>query len=461
MASDKLLSGTTALAAMPTSGNHVIDMVDPADSTGVKRIFGKLVPRPVATVSMLLPATLADNLVVAVFQPDNSAYQTTMGALKAYFGGGSGSAGVPTLGLVMPTGVQPASSYTVAGSYSNDGTSPVLTVSVDGGAFGALPAGSTVSGGTISLLMPGLGAGTHTVQVKDGNGVLSNTVSFVIAAPETLTVNTPGRQTVGTDFFVTGTYANGPPGGIDYSLDGGQSWMTATGTTLTAASGNFGIAGVNFPAANSAATVMVRDHAKQSIVATSGTFAVAPGPFASPLTFAGAQGQPTGKLALSGANASHFTLDGAGGLACGTAAYEHALLVAAGYTPAVSTTITVTPKNAFPMMLGRMDAARQNGGFAVWIGGDNLELHVRTNGVETTLSWQYGTGLGCGVQNYSWTSFGIRIDANGVWHPQVNGADMAIPGGFPAWTPPNVAQGYVEVGAGWNSGAVISQITVG
>ncbi len=568
MATDIVLSGVPVLGVIPTGAAVIIDVHDPAFPTDLtKRTFGKLdpvllTPRVSAMLSSLVLATLADTLAVAVFAPDNTAYQTTLGALRAYLGtaGGAGSAGAPALALVMPTSVQPGTSYVVTGSYTNDGTAPVLTVSVDAGAFVALPAGSTMSNGAVSLSMPGLASGTHTVQIKDGNGVLSNTVSFAVAAGETLTVTTPAAQTAGTAFNVNGAYTNGPPGGLDYSLDGGTTWATVSGNTLTSASGNYAIIGVNFSTAASAATIRVRDHAMQSIVAVSGAFAVAAAPvetlsvnaipqqtagtaftvtgtfangsptqldyssdggttwttatgattttpantfsipnvvvaaassaqtikvrdraaqgiigtsaafvvvaaaasaLSSPLVFTGAAGAPTGKLALTGSNTSGFTLDGSGGLICGTAGNTHALLVTAGYTPAALSTTTVTPKTAGPMSLGRFDAARQNGGFMFWDGGGNVELHVVTNGVDATLSYKYGSILGTGVQYYAWTGFGIRIDANGGWHPQVNGSDVSIPGGYPAWTPPSVAQGYIEVGSGFQSGTVISQITVG
>lgn len=275
---NKTLSGTTALNAMPAGGNIVVEMADPTDTTNSppKRVFSKVVPllftpRTAATVNSLNPATLADSLVCAVFLPDDTALKTTLGALKTYLLGGSG--GVPTLALVMPTGVQPGTSYAITGSFTNDGTTPALSVSVDAGAFGTLPAGSTVSAGTIALAMPGLTAGSHTVQVKDGNGVLSNTVSFVVTAPETLTVTTPGAQTAGTAFNVAGTYANGTPPSLDYSVDGGQSWTTAVSPTI--AGGSYIVPGVMVATANSAATVKVRDHAAQSVVATSAGFVVA------------------------------------------------------------------------------------------------------------------------------------------------------------------------------------------
>ena len=210
---------------------------------------------------------------VVLFQADGTPAKITLTALQALAGwsGGAG-AGVPTLTLTMPTGVQPGTSYTINGTFSNDGTSPVLTISVDAGAFGAFPAGSSATSGLITLSMPGIATGTHTVQVRDGNGVLSNTVSFAVTAVETLTVTTPGAQVAGTGFAVAGTYANGTPATLDYSLDGGTTWTAASGPTISG--GSYSIPGVVVPAANASQTVRVRDHGAQSVVGVSGAFAV-------------------------------------------------------------------------------------------------------------------------------------------------------------------------------------------
>ena len=181
--------------------------------------------------------------------------------------------------------------------------------------------------------------------------------------------------------------------------------------------------------------------------------------FASPLTFAGPVGAPTGLLALTGANASSYSLDGSGGMVVNAPAWSGDLLVAAGVTPAVGT-ITVTPKAASAMRLGRLDATGQNGGYMTWDGGGYFSMTNVVNGVATDISLNGAGVFDTGVSFYTWASFGIRMDANGNWHPQVNGADINPAGGLPTWTPPAVAQGYIEIGSGFQGGAVISQITV-
>ena len=188
----------------------------------------------------------------------------------------AGGSTAPALTLIAPGGVLPNTPYTISGSISGYGVAPTLTLSVDGGAFAAIPAGSTVSTSAISLAMPGLAAGNHTVVVKDANGVLSNTITFADAAPpETLTVTAPAAQTAQSPFTVAGTYTNGPPAALDYSLDGGSTWAAAASPTI--ASGAFSFS-VTIGAANPAQVIKVRDHTTTTVIGTSAAFVVSAAP---------------------------------------------------------------------------------------------------------------------------------------------------------------------------------------
>jgi hypothetical protein len=214
-------------------------------------------------------ATLADTSELAVSSGGKVIGHITVSAFMAYLLATTAAVPLPVLTLTMPTGVVSGSSFVIAGTYANDGTSPVLTISVDGGAFQTLPAGSTVTSGVVTLTMGGMSNGTHTVQVKDGNANLSNTVSFAVAPAETLTLDSITSQPApGAAFSLTGGYANGTPGGLDYAitLTGGTvTWTSAVSPTL--ASGRYSIAVPALPAAGSY-TVRVRDHSAQSIVAS-------------------------------------------------------------------------------------------------------------------------------------------------------------------------------------------------
>jgi len=214
-------------------------------------------------------AILADTSELAVSAGGKVVGHITAGAFAAYLLATTAAVPLPVLALTMPTGVVSGSSFVIAGTYANDGTSPILTISVDGGAFQTLPAGSTVTGGLMTLAMGGMSNGTHTVQVKDGNANLSNTVSFAVAPAETLTLDAiTSTPAPGAALSLTGGYANGTPGGLDYAitLTGGTvTWTSAVSPTL--ASGRYSVAVPALPAAGNY-TVRVRDHSAQSIVAS-------------------------------------------------------------------------------------------------------------------------------------------------------------------------------------------------
>jgi hypothetical protein len=237
--------------------------------------------------------------------------------------------------LVAPTGITPGATYAIAGSLSGYSAAPTLTISIDGAAFAALPTGSTVTASVVNLSMPGIASGTHTVQVKDTGTVQSNVVTFTVAAAaETITVTTPGSHTAGTAFTLAGTYTNGPPAALDYSLDGGSTWVAAASPTIASGAYSFSL---TISSANASQTVKVRDHTATTTIGTSGSFVVsaaASGP-ANPNVVSFPYGAPpTTKTAAaygSSANAqpgNYFALTTTGGAALipGTA------VVIAGWT---------------------------------------------------------------------------------------------------------------------------------
>ena len=134
-----------------------------------------------------------------------------------------------------------------------------------------------------------------------------------IPALETITVTMPAAQVAGTAFTVTGTYANGLPAALDWSLGGGI-WTASTGAAPSG--GTFSIPGVVVTTVNASQTVQVRDRVLLNIIGTSAPFAVTAAAAATPgtmlATFAGAAGSvPVGVVAATGALP---TLDGAGHL---------------------------------------------------------------------------------------------------------------------------------------------------
>ena len=101
---------------------------------------------------------------------------------------------------------------------------------------------------------------------------LSLSLTITVATVETLTVVTPAAQVVGTAFTITGTYTNATPVSLDYSVDNGANWIAAS--TYTISSGNYSITSVVISAANNSQVIKVRDHMAQSVIASSGAFAV-------------------------------------------------------------------------------------------------------------------------------------------------------------------------------------------
>lgn len=118
------------------------------------------------------------------------------------------------------------------------------------------------------------------------------------APAEAITVATPAAQTAGIAFTVSGTYANGSPTALDWSINGGSSWTAAATPTISGGAYSFG--GVSVPSANASQTVMVRDHNAQTVTGTSASFVV--NAAASPA----APGAPTIGTATAGDTTASF-----------------------------------------------------------------------------------------------------------------------------------------------------------
>jgi len=168
-------------------------------------------------------------------------------------------------------------------------TSAQVTAAITSATSG-LADGTTIAmvGGKLSVIgapaAPLVGAilATDTPLILRGTTALTATQaqyqawvgSSASAAPaETLTVTTPSAQTAGTAFVLNGTYTNGPPPALDWSLNGTAGpWTASAG--VAPSGGAFAIPGIVISAANATQTITVRDRGAQSIVATSGAFAV-------------------------------------------------------------------------------------------------------------------------------------------------------------------------------------------
>lgn len=198
-------------------------------------------PFPSSATLFSLPGSAVSNDLQVV-------YRITAGTLTPYV---TSSAAIcyyvqtlmavsPSLSVAAPANLTTATLYSASGSYSSYGTvTPVINISVDSGTFSAVPA-AMVTGGNITANLPGLSAGTHTLQLKDGNGLPSATVSYTVAGSPPVPAQVVGLV-AGT---ITGTSAvlswtlptsGGAPTGysIAYTPSGG-----ATSTVTTASVAN-------------------------------------------------------------------------------------------------------------------------------------------------------------------------------------------------------------------------------
>lgn len=120
----------------------------------------------------------------------------------------------------------------------------------------------------VLLIDPSTGQ-TYTVLVS-ALLALSSGGTGGTAAAQIITVNTPTTQTVGVSYTASGTYTNGTPAALDFSVDGGATWSAAPSPTI--AGGNW-----SFTATPSTASagrqMMVRDHTTL-VSGTSGTYVV-------------------------------------------------------------------------------------------------------------------------------------------------------------------------------------------
>lgn len=104
---------------------------------------------------------------------------------------------------------------------------------------------------------------------------LGNLPGSSASPAQQITVNTIATQVAGTAFNVTGAYANGTPGGLEYSINGGQSYVPASAVIT---GGTFTITGVSVPTASSSQVVLVRDTTTK-VVGASAAFLVNAAPY--------------------------------------------------------------------------------------------------------------------------------------------------------------------------------------
>jgi hypothetical protein len=143
--------------------------------------------------------------------------------------------------------------------------------------------------------------------VVDGDGLtqgrqLWDTAAAIpiIAPSYPITVNTPAPATPNTTFTVTGTYSIGTPTALDYSINGGTTWVAAAGATIGGGNYSFSLTG-GVP--YGAFRVTVRDQGATTNFGTSAAFSVA----YTPPTLASNPGTPL--LILDASNPANLWAD--------------------------------------------------------------------------------------------------------------------------------------------------------
>jgi hypothetical protein len=184
-----------------------------------------------------------------------------------------------TVTVNTPTNAMVGNAVLLTGTAT--GSTPLaMDYSINGGSTWAAISPFTPNGGTWSGVGPiPTAAGAMTITVRDHNypSVTAATSAFTVAPglpTETITINTPSSATQGIAVPLSGTYANVQPTSMDYSVDGGTTWVGMTG--FTSGSGAWNGNGPA-PVQTGSLTITVRDHVAPTIQASTNPFTVNPG----------------------------------------------------------------------------------------------------------------------------------------------------------------------------------------
>ncbi len=181
---------------------------------------------------------------------------TTVGA---YFPSTLAPFSVASGGYTNPAPSQPVQSLTVTtpgqqntgvafamtGTIIGYASAPTLNYEVDGGGFGALPAGNTVTATTFTFTVPGLSLGAHTVTVRDANATANSVTSGVFSvAAATESANDTVVTTSRTATTFADNFATLP---LHENWQAGDNWqLISPDTPLGRGGTNFGELGTQW-----------------------------------------------------------------------------------------------------------------------------------------------------------------------------------------------------------------------
>lgn len=133
--------------------------------------------------------------------------------------------------LPQPSDIIAGGAVRLAGTYIGNPTA--INYQVDSGSWTSLVPAPT--GGYYSGLVPGLSTGNHifATEFADASEV-SPTTGFVAVAPlPSITATAPSPVATLSPAVVTGTYTNGTPSGLNYSIDGGSNYSAVISPTIS------------------------------------------------------------------------------------------------------------------------------------------------------------------------------------------------------------------------------------
>jgi len=135
---------------------------------------------------------------------------------------------------------------------------------------GSVEMGTGISSGSgVASLPPGSAASLVGFSYSGGSLVWWSGISP--NAP-TLTVGSISAPAPGAAFIVGGGVFNDAPTALDYSTDGGTTWVAAVSPAITANAYSFTIPGL----AAGTYTISVRDHANTAVIGVSNSFSIVP-----------------------------------------------------------------------------------------------------------------------------------------------------------------------------------------
>jgi len=178
----------------------------------------------------------------------------------------------PTITVASIAAPAPSTAFTITGGIFNDAPT-ALDYSTNGGTSWVAAPSPVITANAFSFTLPGLTAGTYTVQVRDhlNPAVVGVSNSFTVIPPSVTIAATPSSLTLGASLSVSGTVSPASNAvRIGYSSSGTNApsnWVAAT-----VASG--GWTGVLTPSAAGTIYIWAEQSSATSVQAVSGAISV-------------------------------------------------------------------------------------------------------------------------------------------------------------------------------------------